>query len=113
MQLGQAAKILRILISESDRYQGKPLYEEIVAKCRELKIAGATVFLGLEGYGETAEMHRAHLVHRDRPMVITIIDTAENIRRLVPAVEAMMGTGVMATSEVRMIRVEKAGAARH
>jgi len=101
-------KILRIHISESDRHQGKPLYEAIVAKCRELKIAGATVFLGLEGYGETAEMHRAHLVHSDRPIVITIVDTAENIERLVPVVAEMMETGLMASSEVQMIRVEKA-----
>jgi len=79
-----------------------------VAKCRELKIAGATVFLGLEGYGETAEMHKAHLVHSDRPIVITIVDTAENIERLVPVVAEMMDTGLMASSEVQMIRVEHA-----
>ena len=107
MRQVQPGKILRIHISESDRHQGKPLYEAIVAKCRELKIAGATVFLGLEGYGETAEMHRAHLVHSDRPIVITIVDTAENIGRLVPAIAEMMDTGLMASSEVQMIRVEK------
>jgi PII-like signaling protein len=107
MRQVQPGKILRIHISESDRHQGRPLYEAIVAKCRELKIAGATVFLGLEGYGETAEMHRAHLVHSDRPIVITIVDTAENIERLVPAVAEMMDTGLLASSEVQMIRVEK------
>jgi len=108
MRQVQPGKILRIHISESDRHQGKPLYEAIVAKCRELKIAGATVFLGLEGYGETAEMHRAHLVHSDRPIVITIVDTAENIERLIPVVAEMMDTGLLASSEVQMIRVEKA-----
>ena len=107
MRQVQTAKILRIHISESDRNQGKPLYEAIVAKCRELKIAGATVFQGLEGYGETAEMHKAHLVHSDRPIVITIIDTPENIERLVPIVAEMMDTGLMASSEVQMIRIEK------
>ena len=78
-----------------------------MAKCRELKIAGATVFLGLEGYGETAEMHRSHLVQSDRPIVITIVDTAENIERLIPVVAEMMDTGLLASSEVQMIRVEK------
>ena len=108
MRQTEAAKILRIHISESDRYQGKPLYESIVAKCRELKIAGATVFQGLEGYGETAEMHKAHLVHSDRPIVITVIDTPESIDRPVPIAAGMMDTGLMASSEVQMIRVEKA-----
>ncbi len=109
----QPAEILRIHISELDRYQGKPLYEAIVERCRELKIAGATVFRGIEGYGETAEMHRAHLVRSDRPIIITIIDTVENVQRLVPAVADMMDTGLMATSRVEMIRIarnEKMGA---
>ncbi len=105
-------RILRIHILESDLYQGKPLFEAIVAKCRELKIAGATVFRGLEGYGESAELHRAHhLVHRDQPIVITIVDTAENLDRLASAVEEMIETGVLATSEVEMIRVQKPPAA--
>ena len=103
----QPGKILRILISESDRHAGKPLYEAIVAKCRELKIAGATVFRGLEGYGESADLHRAHLVRHDQPIAITIVDTAENLARLVPSVEEMLDTGVLATSDVEMIRVEK------
>ena len=107
MRQVQTAKILRIHISESDRYQGKPLYEAIVARCREMKIAGATVFLGLEGYGETAEMHKAHVVRSDRPVIINSVDTAENVDRLIPVVEEMMDTGLLAASGVRMIRVEK------
>ena len=107
MPQAQPAEILRIHISEADRHQGKPLYEAIVAKCRELKIAGATVFRGVEGYGETAEMHKAHLVRSDRPIIITIVDKAENIQRIIPVVEEMMDTGLMATSAVQMIRLEK------
>lgn len=107
MRQAQTAKILRIHISESERYQGRPLYEAIVAKCRELKIAGATVFQGLEGYGETGEMHKGHLVGSDRPIMIAIVDTAENIERLVPIAAEMVYTGLIALSEVQMIRVEK------
>jgi PII-like signaling protein len=107
MQPAQPAEILRIHISESDRHQGKPLYEAIVAKCRELKMAGATVFSGLEGYGETAEMHKSHLIRSDRPIVVTIVDSAENIRRLIPVMADMMDTGLMATSAVQMIRIQK------
>lgn len=103
----QPGRILRILISESDRHQGKPLFEAIIAKCHELQIAGATVFRGLEGYGESAELHHAHLVRHDQPIAITIVDTAENLARLVPAVEEMIDTGVLAISDVEMIRVEK------
>src|SRR5580658_2286632 len=107
MRPPQAAKLLRIHISEADRLRGKPLYEAIIGRCRELKIAGASVFLGLEGYGETAELHKAHLVRSDRPVLITVVDTPENIERLIPVVAQMMDTGLLATSDVQMIRVEK------
>ena len=107
MRQDYPAKLLRIHISEADRFQGKPLYEAIVARCRELKIAGATVFRGLEGYGESAEMHRSHLARHDQPIVISIVDTADNLSRLVPVVEEMMDTGLMAMSEVRVVRVQK------
>jgi PII-like signaling protein len=108
MQPVRTARILRIHTSETDRYQGKPLYEAIVAKCRELKIAGATVFRGLEGYGETAEMHRAHLIRHEQPIIIVIVDVPENMARLIPVVEQMMRTGVLASSEAAMIRVQNA-----
>lgn len=107
MQRAQAAEILRIHISESDRDHGKPLYEAIIARCRDLKIAGATVFRGVEGYGGTAEMHRGHLVHSDRPIIITVVDSPENIQRLIPVVAGMIDTGLMATSAAQMIRVRK------
>ena len=107
MSQAYTAKLLRIHISELDRYEGQPLYEAIVAKCRELKIAGATVFRGLEGYGETAQLHRAHLVQRDQPMIITVVDTDEKLATLIPVVENMMDTGLMAVSDVRVVRIQK------
>ena len=106
MRQSKPARLLRLHFSETDRYRNRPLYEAIVDRCKELHIAGATVFRGLEGYGETAEMHRAHLVHPDRPIVVTIVDTAENLERLIPEVEAMMDTGLIAANDVECIRVE-------
>ena len=107
MLRARPAKLLRIHISESDHYQGKPLYQAIVNKCREMKIAGATVFRGLEGYGGTAEIHKAHVVRHDQPILITIVDSAENLASLVPAVEEMMDAGLLALSEVKVVRVQK------
>ena len=107
MRTVKKAKLLRLHFGESDRYNGKPLYEAIVNRCKELKIAGATVFRGLEGYGETAEIHRHHLTRKDQPIVVTIVDTAENLARQIPEVEAMMDTGKIATSDVDYMRIEK------
>ena len=107
MRTVKKAKLLRLHFGESDRYKGKPLYEAIVNRCKELKIAGATVFRGLEGYGETAEIHRHHLIRKDQPIVVTIVDTPENLMRLIPEVEEMMDTGMIATSDVEYMRIEK------
>jgi len=107
MRTVKKAKLLRLHFGESDRYNGKPLYEAIVNRCKELKIAGATVFRGLEGYGETAEIHRHHLIRKDQPIVVTIVDTPENLVRLIPEVEEMMDTGMIATSDVEYMRIEK------
>jgi PII-like signaling protein len=111
MRTVKKAKLLRLHFGESDRYKGKPLYEAIVDRCKELKIAGATVFRGLEGYGETAEIHRHHLVRKDQPIVVTIVDTEENLGRLISEVEEMMDTGMIATSDVEYMRIENPPAA--
>ena len=111
MRTVKKAKLLRLHFCESDEYRGKPLYEAIVNRCRELKIAGATVFRGLEGFGETAEIHRHRLIKKDQPIVVTIVDTPENLGRLIPEVEEMMDTGMIATSDVEYVRIEKPPAA--
>ena len=101
----QPGKLLRVHLSESDRYEDRPLYEVIVSKCREYGLAGATVFRGLEGYGETAEIHRHHLTNSDQPIVVMVIDTPDAIDRLIPVIEAMMNTGLIAVSDVNIQRV--------
>jgi hypothetical protein len=107
MRTVKRAKLLRLHFGEGDQYDGKPLYEAIVNRSRELQIAGATVFRGLEGYGESAEIHHHHLIRKDQPIVVTIVDTAENLARLIPEVEKMMDTGMIATSDVDWVRIEK------
>jgi uncharacterized protein len=108
MRTAKKAKLLRLHFGESDQFGGKPLYEAIVDRCKELKIAGATVFRGLEGFGESAEIHRHHVMRKDQPIVVTIVDTAENLDRLIPEVERMMDTGMIVASTVDCIRIEKA-----
>jgi hypothetical protein len=72
-----------------------------------MRIAGATVFRGLEGYGESAEVHKSHLARHDQPILISIVDSAENLDRLIPALEEMMDTGLIAISDVQVTRIQK------
>jgi hypothetical protein len=109
MEPSHPGKILRLHFLERDKYEGKPLYEAIVHKCQALSIAGATVFRGLEGYGESAQIHRSHLITHDLPIVVTIIDSEDNVRRLLPIVEEMMDKGLIALSDVEIFRIHKTG----
>jgi PII-like signaling protein len=47
------------------------------------------------------------VIRHDQPVVVTIVDTEENLQRLIPAVEEMMDTGLIATSDVEVIRIQK------
>jgi len=105
MKLEGKARMLRIHFGEDDKWQGKPLYEAIVVKCRELDIAGATVFRGIEGYGASTLIHKKHLLwSSDRPIMVSVVDTEENIRKLLPALDEMVAEGLIAMSEVEVIR---------
>jgi PII-like signaling protein len=107
MRTVKKARLLRLHFGESDQYQGQPLYEAIVQRCKELKIAGATVFRGLEGYGESAEIHRHRFTRKDQPIAVTIVDTEENLDRLIPEVQAMMDTGIITASDVDCVRIDR------
>ena len=105
MKLEGKAKMLRIHFGEDDKWQDQPLYEAIVIKCRELDIAGATVFRGIEGYGASTLIHKRHLLRSsDRPIMVSVIDTEEKIRSLIPALVKMVDEGLIAMSEVEVIR---------
>ncbi len=104
MKLVGHAKMLRIHLGEDDKWQGKPLYVAIVEKCQELDIAGATVFRGLEGYGTSAHIRKSHLVSSDQPITIRVVDTEENLQRLLPALDQMVDEGMIAISDVEVIR---------
>jgi uncharacterized protein len=107
----QPGKLLRLYVNERDEYRGKPLYQAIVAKCQELNLAGATVFRGVEGFGESAELHRLHLLASDQPMVITVIDTPEKTREALLVLQAMMIGGVIAVSDVEVTAVSNCAVA--
>lgn len=98
-------KLLRVYVNEQDEYKGKPLYEAIVARCQELQLAGVTVFRGLEGFGETAELHRPHLFGHDQPILITVIETPDKAAQTLPALQQMMGSGVIAVTDVEVMVV--------
>lgn len=99
--------MLRIHFGESDKWQGKPLHEAIVAKCKELGMAGATVYRGIEGYGTSTRIHHAShwTFSKDAPIMLTVVDTDEQIKKLIPHLDTMVEEGLVVLSAVEVIRL--------
>jgi PII-like signaling protein len=103
------ARMLRIHFTEGDRWQGKPLHEAIVAKCQELGLAGAIVYRGLEGFGASARIYhtRSLSFSKDAPIMVSIIDTEDQIQKLIPHLDRMIAGGLIASSNVKAIRYSR------
>jgi PII-like signaling protein len=113
MKLEGQAKMLRIHFGEDDEWQDKPLYRAIVEKCRELDIAGATVYRGIQGYGASTLIHRKHMFFsKDAPMMVQVIDTEKKIKKLLPILDEMVSEGLIAMSDVEVIRYVHEGGKR-
>jgi len=114
MKLEGKAKMLRIHFGEDDKWQGKPLYRAIVEKCRELDIAGATVLRGIEGYGASTLIRRTHLLSfsHDAPVMVSVIDSEGKIQKLLSILDEMVGEGLIALSEVEVIKYVHQGGVR-
>ena len=88
MQTNSEAKLLRIFVGESDRINGKPVYETLVLKAREAGLAGATVIKGIMGFGANSKIHTSKLLtlSEDLPLIIEIVDTLEKIESFIPTI---------------------------
>jgi len=106
MKLPEEGLLLRIFIGESDVYQGKALYEQIVLKAREMNLAGATVLRGIMGFGATSRLHTAKLLRlsEDLPVVVEIVDTEENLNKLLPFLDEAVQEGLVTLERARIIK---------
>jgi PII-like signaling protein len=92
MKLEGEGKLLRIFVGESDTWHGKQLYQAIVERVRAEGLAGATVVRGIEGFGADSRPHTSRLLRlsEDHPIVIEIVDTEEQIERVLPLLDEMV-----------------------
>lgn len=111
MILPEEGHLLRVFIGESDKHDGRPLYEWLVLQAREHGLAGATVVRGIEGFGAHSRLHTAKILRlsEDLPIVVEIVDTAEKIEAFLPIIDGAIGEGLATVEKVR-IRFYRAGA---
>jgi len=104
VQAFRDAVLLRIYIGESDRFEGKPLYEALVLKARDLHMAGATVLRGPMGFGRSSHLHTAKILRlsEDLPLVIEIVDTEEKVESFLDIIDGMIDGGLVTLEKVRV-----------
>jgi hypothetical protein len=111
MQVPRNAVLLRIFLGEKDRHDGRPLYEAIVLKAREMHLAGATVLRGPMGFGHSSRLHTAKILRlsEDLPVVIEIVDAEEKINAFLPVLDGMMGSGLVTIEKVQVLHYGQNG----
>jgi PII-like signaling protein len=111
MKTQEDGVLLRIFTGDSDTFEGRPLYEGLVRKVRELGLAGATVLKGSMGFGAHSVLHTAKVTElsTDLPVVIEVVDTEEKIRQLLPAVDGMVREGMITMEAVRILAYRQGG----
>ena len=105
MKLPEEADLLRVFVGESDRFEGRPLYQAVVEEARGRGMAGATVLRGLMGFGATSRLHTVKVlrISEDLPMVVEIVDRPERIEAFLPELEAMVPEGLITMEKIRVV----------
>ena len=100
------AQMMRIFLSEEDRWKNKPLHEALVEAMRANDIAGVTVYRGIMGYAAHRRMHKEKplLSSHHSSVMLSAIDTAEKLLAFLPLVEQMLEEGLVVFSDVDIIK---------
>lgn len=106
MKIPQEGCLLRVFIGESDHWDGRPLYEAIVLKARELHLAGATVLKGVMGFGASSRLHTSKVLalSEDLPLVVEIVDSREKLEELLPFLDEVVKDGLVTIERAEVIR---------
>jgi PII-like signaling protein len=100
-------KMLMIYVDETDMWETGSLYEAIVRRMRQLGMAGATVHQGIMGFGAHMKVHHRRLfgVSDDKPIVITVVDNEQKIRKILPEIRSMVKEGLMVLLDAEVIEI--------
>lgn len=113
MKTSEKNGILKIYVGESDKVDGRLLFEEIVFKARNFGMAGATVLRGIMSFGASHSIHTMKIfaLSSDLPVVIEIIDTVEKLDEFTEKINALLNTskkgGLITFQELSVVRYEK------
>ncbi len=97
--------LMRIFIGESDRHQGRPLYEVLVELFRTRGCAGVTVLRGITGFGHSSIVHTEHILRlsMDLPIVVEVVETEEKLQALLPELDPLIAGGLITMERAQVV----------
>ena len=97
--------LMRVFIGESDKYEGKLLYEALLERFRKKGLAGATVLRGIAGFGASSKVHTDKVLRLslDLPLIIEVVETEETIQQVLPDLDEMIGGGLITLERANVI----------
>ena len=106
MRLPKDAMLLRIFLGEQEKFGRDPLYEAVVMKAREMRLAGATVLRGPLGFGHSGHIHTAKILDlaADLPLVIEIVDSEEKLMAFLDAIGDMAVHSLVTLEKVQVLQ---------
>ena len=101
-----AKKLIRIYLDNTDTYNGKPLWQELLKGAKDLDLAGATVLKAVAGMGVHTEVHTSGVwaLAQTLPLIIEIIDDEDKIMNFIDKCDDMIGEGMVTMSDVEVLR---------
>ncbi|MFA5354916.1 MAG: DUF190 domain-containing protein [Thermodesulfovibrionales bacterium] len=102
----KAAQKLSIYVEETEKFEGRPVYEVLMEIFRKRGIAGVSVFRGVAGYGEHRVFHTAKILElaTSMPLKIEAVDSAEMIQAVLPEVCKVVGRGLVEVSDTLIVK---------
>ena len=103
--------LMRVFISENDRWERQPLYEALLELFRLEGLAGATVLKGSAGFGAGSVTHTDKILRlaNDLPVVIEVVDSQEKIDAVLPKIDNMFSGGMITLEKAHVIRYRPGG----
>jgi PII-like signaling protein len=100
------AKKLTIYVDENEKLHGKPVYETILDLLAQRKIAGASVFRGVAGYGSHGKLHTAKILELSTtlPVKIEVVDSEEMIKVIMAELASVVEKGLIEVSDTVVIK---------
>ena len=99
-----AGRCVLVYVGESDQVGHTPRYQAMLEYLRREGAAGATVTRGVAGFGVNSRVHTASILSLsvDLPMVLTWVDSPARVRRLLPGLIDLAGSGIVTVEDVHV-----------